>query len=134
MKGMTPQHEPAGALLIDEFSQLQAKLLHANNFFWAVARQHTYNLKVADYAAPREIAGRASQFMLSGDRLQLPPVPFTESLLTPIGGASDEHKAGTAMFAGIEHVFLMESMMRFAVPVVPQHIGEDARARRSSTR
>ena len=31
-------HEPAGALLIDEFPQLQAKLLHANNLFWTVAR------------------------------------------------------------------------------------------------
>ena len=41
-------HEPAGALLIDEFSQLQVKLFHANISFWTVARQHTYDLKVRD--------------------------------------------------------------------------------------
>ena len=40
-------------------------------------------------------------------------MPATESLLAPIDGASDEHKAGTAMLAGIEHVLLMETMMRF---------------------
>ena len=34
-------HELAGAPLINEFSQLQAKLFHANNLFWTVAWQHT---------------------------------------------------------------------------------------------
>ena len=92
MNGMTPQrslraadirvgnathlkikalHEPAGALLIDEFSQLQAKLLHANNLFWTVARQHIYDLKLQDYAAPREIAGRVPQFVVR----RSPPAP-----------------------------------------------------------
>ena len=77
-------HERAGALLIDEFSQLQAKLFHANNLFWSVARQDKYNLALQDYALPREIAGRASKLVLSGDHLQLPPVPASHSLLAPI--------------------------------------------------
>ena len=74
-------------------------------------------MKLQEYAAPREIAGRVSQFALIGDHLQLPPAPTAESLLAPINGASDEHKAGIAMFAGIENVFLMETMMRFTDPV-----------------
>ena len=41
-----------------------------------------------------------------------------ESLLVSIDGTSDEHKAGTAMFAGIEKVFLMETMMRVRDPVL----------------
>ena len=44
-------HEPAGALMIDEFSQLQAQLLRATNLFWAIARRHTYNLNLQNYAA-----------------------------------------------------------------------------------
>ena len=111
-------HEPAGALLIDEFSQLQARMLHANNLFWSVARHSKYNLDLQDYALPRETAGRVSKYVLSGDHLQLPPVPASQSLLAPIDGTSDEHKAGTAMFAGIENVFLMETMMRFTDPIL----------------
>ena len=102
-------HEPVGALLID--SQLQPYLLCANTLFWAVARHHTYDLELQDYAAPRAIAGRVCQFVLSGDHLQLPPVPQSESLLASIGGTSDEHKAGAAMLASIEHVFLVDTRM-----------------------
>ena len=91
-------------------------------------------MKLQDYAAPREIAGRVSQFVLSGDHLQLPPVPAAESLLAPIDGASDERKAGAAMFAGIENVLLMETMMRFTDPILRRIVGEDAHARRSSSR
>ena len=46
------------------------------------------------------------------------PCQKQQSLLAKIDGASDEHKAGTAMFAGIEHVFLMDRMMRFTDPVL----------------
>jgi hypothetical protein len=111
-------HVRSGALFIDEFSQLQAMLYHANNLFWSVARQPRYNLKLEDYARPRETAGRVSKIILSGDHLQLPPVPGSSSLLASLDGTSDEHKAGAAMFANIEQVFVLETMMRFRDPVL----------------
>merc|ERR1712032_660728 len=48
-----------------------------------------------------------------GDPLQLPPVPITSSLFADPAGTSDEQKAGTAMFGNIEHVYVMEQMLRF---------------------
>ena len=50
-------------------------MLHANNLFWSVARHSKYNLDLQDYALPCETAGRVSKYVLSGDHLQLPPVP-----------------------------------------------------------
>ena len=55
---------------------------------------------------------------LGGDHLQLPPVPKSTSLLASLEETSDEHKAGAAMFANIEHVFILETMMRFTDPVL----------------
>ena len=37
-----------------------------------------------------------------------------------IEGTSDEQKAGAAMFASIEQVFELETMMRFRDPVLKQ--------------
>ena len=93
-------------------------LYHANNLLWTIARQPAYNLKLEHYARPRETAGRISKYHLSGDHLQLPPVPKSTSLLADIEGTSDEHKAGAAMFASIEQVFELETMMRFNDPVL----------------
>ena len=94
--------------------------------FWSVARQTQYTLVLENYAEPRETAGRVSQYVISGDHLQLPPVPSTQSLLAPTEGTSDEHKAGQGMFAGIERVFLMDTMMLFTDPVL-KHILEKMR-------
>lgn len=113
-------HVKSGALFIDEYGQLQTALYHANNLLWTIARQPTYNLKLEQYARPRETAGRISKYLLSGDHLQLPPVPKSTSLLADIEGTSDEHKAGAAMFASIEQVFELETMMRFRDPVLRQ--------------
>ena len=71
-----------------------------------------------NYHRPRETSGRVSKKILSGDHLQLPPVPKSASLLADIEGTSDEHKAGAAMFASIEQVFELETMMRFRDPVL----------------
>ena len=111
-------HNRSGALFIDEYGQLQAQLYHANNLLWTVARQSRYNLTLEDYAKPRETAGRISKLSLSGDHLQLPPVPKSASLHANIEGTNDEHKAGAAMFASIEQVFVLETMMRFHDPVL----------------
>ena len=57
---------------------------------------------------------------MSCDHLHLPPVPKSASLLADIEGTSDEQKAGAAMFASIEQVFQLETMMRFRDPVLRQ--------------
>ncbi len=113
-------HAKSGALFIDEYGQLQTALYHASNLLWTIARPTAYKLKLEHYARPRETAGRISKLLLSGDHLQLPPVPKSASLLADIEGASDEHKAGAAMFASIEQVFELETMMRFKDPVLKQ--------------
>ena len=71
-----------------------------------------------NYHMPRETSGRVSKKILSGDHLQLPPVPKSASLLADIEGTTDEHKAGAAMFASIEQVFELETMMRFHDPIL----------------
>ena len=52
-------------------------------------------------------------FCVGGDELQLPPVPMQASLLAPLGGCSDEYKAGVAIFAGFKHVYRLTTAMRF---------------------
>ena len=69
---------------------------------------------------PRDTTGRISKSILSGDHLQLPPVPKSTSLLADIEGTTDEQKAGAAMFASIEQVFELKTMMRFRDPVLRQ--------------
>ena len=103
---------------MDEYGQLQTTLYHANCILWTIARQTRYDLKLQDYAKPRETAGRISKMIMSGDHLQLPPVPKKTQLLANIEGTSDEHKASAAMFASIEQVFELETMMRIHDPVL----------------
>ena len=55
---------------------------------------------------------------VAGDELQLPPVPKEASLLAPLEGCSDEHKAGVAIFAGMKHVYGLTTTMRFDDPVL----------------
>jgi len=117
-KRMQAVHVKCGALFFDEYGQLATTLYHASMLLWTLAREHLYNLKRENYAQPRETAGRISKIIHSGDHLQLPPVPNSASLLANIDGTSDEHKAGAAMFASIEQVFELETMMRFRDPVL----------------
>ena len=57
-------------------------------------------------------------FIMGGDELQLPPVPMEASLLAPLEGTSDEHKAGAAIFANLKHVYRLSTAMRFDDPVL----------------
>ena len=50
---------------------------------------------------------------VGGDELQLPPVPMQASLLAPLKGCSDEHKAGVGIFSGFKHVYRLTTAMRF---------------------
>ena len=86
-------HERCGALFIDEYGQLPTTIWHAACLLWTIARQGRYKLKMEDYHRTRETSGRLSKKVLSGDHLQLPPVPKSASLLADIEGTSDEHKA-----------------------------------------
>ena len=86
-------HLRSGALFIDEYGQLAAPLFHGMCLLWTIARQSAYNLQMPNYARPREICGRVTKMLLSGDHLQLPPVPKTTALLADIDGTSDEHEA-----------------------------------------
>ena len=55
---------------------------------------------------------------MGGDELQLPPVPMQASLLAPLEGCGDEHKAGVAIFSGFKHVYRLTTAMRFDDPVL----------------
>ena len=79
---------------------------------------HPGSLQHAPPQCGWRIFGRISHLCLSGDHLQLPPVPPSTSFLASLEETSDEHKAGAAMFANIEHVFILETMMRFTDPVL----------------
>ena len=110
---MEATHTEAGVECYDECSQIQGALLHAGFLRSTYARAARYRLRVGDYALPAEVAGRISILMMLGDPLQLPPVPITSSLFADPAGTSDEQKAGTAMFGNIDHVYVMEQMLRF---------------------
>jgi hypothetical protein len=56
--------------------------------------------------------------ILSGDELQLPPVPQSSGLFADITNASSEQRAGVAMLRSFDHVFKLQKMMRFSDPVL----------------
>ena len=103
----------AGAIVIDESSQLQGELNHADSLRTTYARQHKYGLNPLDYWKPTERFGRMAMLEYWGDHLQLPPVPARSSMLAPLQGTSNEHKAGANIFRNADLVFRFEKMMRF---------------------
>ena len=66
--GLNPQarakmqaiYTPAGVQIIDEYSQLAAKIIHATALRVTYARETTHRLKREDYALARERFGRMS--------------------------------------------------------------------------
>eukprot|EP00435_Cladocopium_sp_Y103_P048604 s2974_g14.t1 len=68
--------------------------LHADALRKSYGRQRALNLELHRYAEPDQAWGRMPVVVISGDELQLPPVPFAHSLLASTDGTSDEHKAG----------------------------------------
>ena len=106
-------HEDAGALYIDESSQLQGELNHASSLRTTYAREKKYSLDRNKYSDPRERYGRIVFLRYSQDHLQLPPVPESSSMLSPLEGTSDEHKVGAKIFRNVELVFQFSTAMRF---------------------
>ena len=102
-----------GAMATDECSQLQGELNHADALRMTYARQDKYGLNPLDYWKPKERHGRIAVSTYWGDHLQLPPVPASSSMLAPLQGTSNEHKAGANIFRNADMVFQFEKMMRF---------------------
>jgi hypothetical protein len=113
-----------GAKIIDEFSQTCAKLFHADAFITTMARAPIFKLRPEAYAVPEHTWGDMPIFIMAGDELQLPPVPMEASLLAPLEGKSDEHKAGAAIFAGLKHVYRLSTAMRFDDAVLISILGK----------
>ena len=107
-----------GASAIDESSQLQGELNHADALRTTYDRQHKYGLNPLDYWKPTERHGRVAMLSYWGDHLQLPPVPASSSMLSLLQGTSNEHKAGVAIFRNADLVFRFEKMMRFTDEVL----------------
>lgn len=103
----------AGAVIVDEISQVQAALLRAVCLRMTYTRALLYNLLFSAYAAIWETFGKTGFVLLSGDHLQLPPVPQRTSLLAPLDNATPEHKTGAAIFSNMPAVIAMSTAMRF---------------------
>ncbi len=101
----------AGAVIWDEWSQAQAALFHAFALRCAYVRQARYSFDINDYAQTKETCGRATFVAVCRD--QLPPVPKASSLMPPLEPASPGHRAGAAILANLEHMFVMKTAMRF---------------------
>ena len=106
-------HLQAGAIYIDEYSQLQCEINNASALRTTYAREHAYNLDKSVYHKPLERYGRTAILGYSGDRLQLPPVPESSGLLPPIEKVSNEHAVGASIFRNAELVFQFQTAMRF---------------------
>ncbi len=108
----------AGARVHDAVMQSSPPLFNAGALRSTYARARVFKLKVAKFAQPDGIFGRISFFAACGDHLQLPPVPKSSSLIAPLEGTSDEHKAGARIFANFAYHFEMHTMQRFEDPTL----------------
>ena len=104
---------PAGALVIDEVSQLSAPLLHANALRHTYGRARRHGLEVNRYLTSNELFGRMPVVILSGDYLQLPPVPESSSVLWAQTNASYEHRQGRSIIDRVPCVFEFCKANRF---------------------
>ena len=104
---------PAAMLAIDEVSQLSGTLLHADALLHTYARARAHNLAIEQYTEANEIFGRTPLALLSGDFLQLPPVPEAGSLLAAPENCSWEHRQGKAIFEKVKYVFCFRESKRF---------------------
>ena len=109
---------------MDEWMMILAELYHADALRTTYAREAEYSLIRSDYAMPQERFGRTPLVLHFGDHLQLPPVPASGSLLAPLQGRSNEHKAGSAIFCNSRHVYQFHTAMRFTDTVLRDILGK----------
>ncbi len=110
---LTVTHTDAGALFVDEYSQLQGELNHAGALRTTYAREAKYGLNRDVYYKPQERWGRLPVVVYSGDHLQFPPVPASSSMLAQLDGTTNEHKVGAKIFRDADLVFEFLKAMRF---------------------
>jgi hypothetical protein len=103
-----------GAKLFDEFSQLNAKLFHADAYCTAMGRSGTHKkVDTSRYADYDQTWGALPIVGVGGDELQLPPVPMQAGLFAPIEGTSHEQKAAVKILNSFTHVYRLTTAMRF---------------------
>ena len=73
-------HADAGAMHIDEYSQLQGELNHAAALRTTYPREAKYKVDRNIYYFPLERFARIAILSYSGDHLELPLVPATSSM------------------------------------------------------
>lgn len=78
----------AAGAAVDEWSQAPAKLFHALCLGFTYARRPLYNLPVHRHTEQPELCGRIPFLILSGDELQLPPVPQSSGFLGDLENTS----------------------------------------------
>lgn len=106
------------AWLQDEWSQTQAQLLSASALRLTYSRQKVFQLVVDRFAEAGESFGRLPFVVMSGDELQLPPVPKEAGLLHSLDDATEEHKIGVKLFRELQYVFRFRESMRFTDKVL----------------
>ena len=110
-----------GVEATDELGCIQGNLLRADNLRTVYGRAQRHKLDPMQYMRTQERWGRMPARILSGDFLQLPPVPASASLVAPLGErTSYEHQQGVALLASIEYVFDFVDMKRFDDPFLLQ--------------
>ena len=96
---------PAAALAFDEVSQMPATMLHANAVRHTHGRAREHGLRVDEYMKVNELFGRMPVVLLSGDYLQLSPLPESASVLWPALGAANENRQGKALISSVPLVY-----------------------------
>ena len=111
---------PAAATVIDECSQLSATLFHADALLHTYARAVRHDLQIEQYTDADQLFGKMPVLILSGDFLQLLPVPESGSFLAPVDQASWEHRQGRTIFQKIKYVFEFKTSNRFKDPLLKE--------------
>ena len=109
---------PVGVLGIDEASQISGRLFHADALRHTYARARVHQLDIKLYSEVNQIFGKIPVVLLSGDFLQLPPVPESGSLLASLEHCSWEHRQGRAIFQKIKYIFQFQKSNRFNDPLL----------------
>ena len=107
-----------GVDVIDELGCVPGDLLHADALRKTYGRALRYNIDPTAYLKPQETWGWVPCKLLSGDFLQLPPVPASASLLAPPEKQSYEHLLGRKILMDMEYVVDFVQMQRFDDPVL----------------
>ncbi len=111
-----------GAKVFDEFSQILARLFHADAYKTSLARaaaqtmpesESKKHIDTSRYADMNQSWGCMPIVLAAGDELQFPPIPKEGGLLAPIVGTSDGRKVAARIFSNFTYVYRLTTAMRF---------------------